>query len=134
MNNQRLVSRLLAAPKEIAASGNVPSAFADMNNRHDYTFLVAVGKTTATGVKVELLGSNDSGGSGSETIKEITFTKTSSDSGHLFVIRGRVTPDYRYMGVKVTNLDTSTASTAAVLLVSDALYVPDDEGVTVVQV
>ena len=49
-------------------------------------------------------------------------------------MRGRVTPDWRYMAVKVTNLDTSAATVAAVMLVSDARYVPDDGGVTVLMV
>ena len=45
-----------------------------------------------------------------------------------------MTPDWRYLAVKLTNLDDTTATVAAVMLVSDTLYVPDDGGVTVLQV
>ena len=65
LNNQRLSEALLSAPASLAGSGDVTSSWADMNNRMEYTFLVAVGAMAASkGVKLELLGSNDSGGSG----------------------------------------------------------------------
>ena len=135
LNNQRLSEALLSAPASLAGSGDVTSSWADMNNRMEYTFLVAVGAMAASkGVKIALLGSNDSSGSSSETIAEYTHTTTDAEDGHLFALRGRVTPDWRYMAVKVTNLDTSAATVAAVVLVSDARYVPDDGGVTVLAV
>lgn len=133
--NQRLSEAMLSVPATLSGGGNATSDWADMNNRYDYTFLVAVGAMAASkGVKIELLGSNDSSGSSSETIAEYTHTTTDAEDGHLFALRGRVTPDWRYMAVKITNQDSSTASAAAVILVSDATYVPADDGVTVVQV
>ena len=130
---ERLVSQLLSAPAEIAQSGSVTSAYADMCNRRDFTFLVAVGAVAAEqGIKVELLGANNAEGSGAETVAETTYTAGSDgDTGHLIAVRGRVTPDWRYMAVKVSNLNTGAATTAAVLLVSDGTFVPDDRGMTV---
>lgn len=136
LNNQRITEAMLSAPASLAGDGSVTSAWADMNNRYDYTFLVAVGAMAASkGVKLELLGSNDSGGGGAETIRELSHTADSGgETGRLFAVRGRVTPDWRYLAVKLTNLDDTTATVAAVMLVSDTLYVPDDGGVTVLQV
>lgn len=136
LNNQRVSEVLLSAPASLAGDGNVTSSWADMNNRMEYTFLVAVGAMAASkGVKIELLGSNDSGGSGAQTVKELSYTADGDgETGRLFAVRGRVTPDWRYMAVKVTNLDDTTATVAAVVLVSDARYVPDDGGVTVLMV
>ena len=68
-------------------------------------------------------------------MKELSYTADGDgETGRLFAVRGRVTPDWRYMAVKVTNLDDTTATVAAVVLVSDARYVPDDGGVTVLMV
>lgn len=130
---ERLVSQLLSAPAEIAQSGSVTSAYADMCNRRDFTFLVAVGAVAAEqGIKVDLLGANNAEGSGAETVAETTYTAGSDgDTGHLIAVRGRITPDWRYMAVKVSNLNTGAATTAAVLLVSDGTFVPDDRGMTV---
>lgn len=133
MTQERLVSQLVSAPAELAQSGSVTSAYADMCNRRDFTFLVAVGALAAQkGVKVELLGANDAEGSEAETVAQTTYTAGSDgESSHLIAVRGRVTPDWRYMAVKVSNLNTGAATTAAVLLVSDSLFVPDDSGMTV---
>lgn len=130
---ERLVSQLLSAPAEIAQSGSVTSAYADMCNRRDFTFLVAVGAVAAEqGIKVELLGANNAEGSGAETVAETTYTAGSDgDTGHLIAVRGRVTPNWRYMAVKVSNLNTGAVTTAAVLLVSDGTFVPDNRGMTV---
>ena len=133
MTQERLVSQLVSAPASLDQSGSVTSAYADMCNRRDFTFLVAVGTLAAQkGVKVELLGANDAEGSEAETVAETTYTAGSDgESSRLIAVRGRVTPDWRYMAVKVSNLDTGAATTAAVLLVSDSLFVPDDSGMTV---
>lgn len=133
MTQERLVSQLVSAPASLDQSGSVTSAYADMCNRRDFTFLVAVGTLAAQkGVKVELLGANDAEGSEAETTAETTYTAGSDgDTGRLIAVRGRVTPDWRYMAVKVSNLNTGAATTAAVLLVSDSLFVPDDSGMTV---
>lgn len=133
MTQERLVSQLVSAPASLDQSGSVTSAYADMCNRRDFTFLVAVGTLAAQkGVKVELLGANDAEGSEAETIAETTYTAGSDgESSRLIAVRGRVTPDWRYMAVKVSNLNTGAATTAAVLLVSDSLFVPDDSGMTV---
>ena len=130
---ERLVSQLVSAPASLDQSGSVTSAYADMCNRRDFTFLVAVGAVAAEqGIKVELLGANNAEGSGAETVAETTYTAGSDgDTGHLIAVRGRVTPDWRYMAVKVSNLNTGAATTAAVLLVSDGTFVPDDRGMTV---
>lgn len=130
---ERLVSQLLSAPASLDQSGSVTSAYADMCNRRDFTFLVAVGAVAAEqGIKVELLGANNAEGSGAETVAETTYTAGSDgDTSHLIAVRGRVTPDWRYMAVKVSNLNTGAATTAAVLLVSDGTFVPDDRGMTV---
>lgn len=130
---ERLVSQLLSAPASLDQSGSVTSAYADMCNRRDFTFLVAVGAVAAEqGIKVELLGANNAEGSGAETVAETTYTAGSDgDTGHLIAVRGRVTPDWRYMAVKVSNLNTGAATTAAVLLVSDGTFVPDNRGMTV---
>ena len=133
MTQERLVSQLVSVPASLDQSGSVTSDYADMCNRRDFTFLVAVGTLAAQkGVKVELLGANDAEGSEAETIAETTYTAGSDgDTGRLIAVRGRVTPDWRYMAVKVSNLNTGAATTAAVLLVSDSLFVPDDSGMTV---
>lgn len=133
MTQERLVSQLVSAPASLDQSDSVTSNYADMCNRRDFTFLVAVGTLAAQkGVKVELLGANDAEGSEAETIAETTYTGGSDgDTGRLIAVRGRVTPDWRYMAVKVSNLNTGAATTAAVLLVSDSLFVPDDSGMTV---
>lgn len=133
MTQERLVSQLVSAPASLAQSGSVTSDYADMCNRRDFTFLVAVGALAADkGVKVELLGANDAEGDAAETIAEMTYTAGSGgDTGRLIAVRGRVTPDWRYMAVKVSNLNTGAATTAAVVLVSDSLFVPDDSGMTV---
>ena len=133
MTQERLVSQLVSAPAELAQSGSVTSTYADMCNRRDFTFLVAVGTLAAQkGVKVELLGANDAEGDDVETIAETTYTAGSGgETGRLIAVRGRVTPDWRYMAIKVSNLNTGAATTAAVLLVSDSLFVPDDSGMTV---
>lgn len=130
---ERLVSQLVSAPASLDQSGSVTSAYADMCNRRDFTFLVAVGAVAAEqGIKVELLGANNAEGSGAETVAETTYTAGSDgDTGHLIAVRGRITPDWRYMAVKVSNLNTGAATTAAVLLVSDGTFVPDDRGMTV---
>lgn len=130
---ERLVSQLVSAPASLDQSGSVTSAYADMCNRRDFTFLVAVGAVAAEqGIKVELLGANNAEGSGAETVAETTYTAGSDgDTSHLIAVRGRVTPDWRYMAVKVSNLNTGAATTAAVLLVSDGTFVPDDRGMTV---
>ena len=130
---ERLVSQLVSAPASLDQSGSVTSAYADMCNRRDFTFLVAVGAVAAEqGIKVELLGANNAEGSGAETVAETTYTAGSDgDTGHLITVRGRITPDWRYMAVKVSNLNTGAATTAAVLLVSDGTFVPDDRGMTV---
>lgn len=130
---ERLVSQLVSAPASLDQSGSVTSAYADMCNRRDFTFLVAVGAVAAEqGIKVDLLGANNAEGSGAETVAETTYTAGSDgDTGHLIAVRGRITPDWRYMAVKVSNLNTGAATTAAVLLVSDGTFVPDDRGMTV---
>ena len=130
---ERLVSQLVSAPASLDQSGSVTSAYADMCNRRDFTFLVAVGAVAAEqGIKLELLGANNAEGSGAETVAETTYTAGSDgDTGHLIAVRGRITPDWRYMAVKVSNLNTGAATTAAVLLVSDGTFVPDDRGMTV---
>ena len=48
LNNQRLSEALLSAPASLAGSGDVTSSWADMNNRMEYTFLVAVGAMAAS--------------------------------------------------------------------------------------
>ena len=136
LNNQRVSEALLSAPASLAGDGNVTSSWADMNNRMEYTFLVAMAAMAASkGVKIELLGSNDSGGSGAQTVKELSYTADGDgETARLFAVRGRVTPDWRYMAVKVTNLEDTSARVAAVVLVSDARYVADDGGVILLMV
>ena len=136
MEMQRLAASLASAPAALAKSGSVTGAYADMCGRHTFTFLVLLGAVAAgKAVKIELLGANDAGGSGAETVAETTYTAPAAGvTGHMAVVRGRVTPAWRYMAVKVSNLDTETDTTAAAALVSGALHVPQADGATVLEV
>ena len=123
-------------PQSVAAAGSTTGNFMDMQTRHAYSFAVQLGAVAAgKAVKVELMSSDQSNGTGAEALAEATFTAPAEGAVfHVVVLYGFVRPSHgRYLAVKVSN-EGDAAVLCSALLMADNTWYPEDCGATLVVV
>ena len=131
--HEELVIQNVFAPQSVTASSEKTSAYVDVSDVEEISFLISAAPLGANkSLTVTLLASDDSSGSGAEEVETATFTDSEGTDPRTAVVTYRPSALHgRYVAVKFQH-DGAAAVICGVLAASDGLYLPAANGWTLV--
>lgn len=129
--HEELVIQNVFAPQSVTASSEKTSAYVDVSDVEEISFLISAAPLGANkSLTVTLLASDDSSGSGAEEVETATFTDSEGTDPRTAVVSYRPgAKNGRYMAVKFQH-DAAAAVVCGVVAAANTMYLPAANGWT----